>query len=166
MLDKGYYPYHLPLACEYVPDCKCCQGYLCDRNCKNDSARICLEPALTKFGAQLLDECEVLRLEATRKEVTGVVCHWRQRQLTLRAPLVVLAAGALATPGILLNSRSSEWPGGLANASGMVGRNLMRHYVDLYAILPKTHQRTSLGFKELAFNDFYVADKAKFGTVQ
>ena len=163
---KGLHPYRSPIACEYVSGCECCQGYLCDKDCKNDSARICLEPALSKFGARLLDECEVLKLEATRSEVTGVICSWRGRQLTLRAAVVVLAAGVLETPRVLLNSASPAWPNGLTNDSGLVGRNLMRHYVDLYAILPKTREKNPVNFKELAFNDFYMDGKQKFGTVQ
>ncbi len=77
LTDRGLHPYRLPLACEFVPGCECCQGYLCARDCKNDSSRICLAPALEQFGAQLLDECEVLKLEADKKSVTGVVCSWR-----------------------------------------------------------------------------------------
>ncbi len=165
-LNKGLHPYHLPMACEYVTGCECCQGFLCDNDCKNDSARICLTPAITKFGAQLLDECDVLKLEATRNQVTGVVCLWRGRRLTLRAAVVVLAAGALGTPRLLLNSSSTLWPNGLANDSGLVGKNLMRHFIDLYAIKPKTRQKVSVNLKEIAFNDFYVDNNQKFGTVQ
>jgi choline dehydrogenase-like flavoprotein len=165
-LGKGLHPYRLPLACEFVPGCDCCQGYICDRKCKNDSAHVCLQPALTEFGAELLDECEILKLEATRSEVTGVVCNHRGHQLMLRGAVVILAANALATPGILLNSSSPVWPDGLANDSGLVGRNLMRHYVDLYVIRPKTKQEFSAALKEVAFNDLYVSGGQKFGTVQ
>jgi choline dehydrogenase-like flavoprotein len=164
--DKGLHAYRLPMACDYVSDCECCQGYLCDKDCKNDSARICLEPALSRFGAQLIDECEVLRLESTQNRVTGVVCFCRGRFLTLRAPVIVLAAGALETPRILLHSATSTWPNGLANESGLVGRNLMRHYVDLYAVKPTTRTALSPGLKELAFNDFYMNAGRKYGTVQ
>lgn len=166
LLGKGLHLYRLPMACEYVSGCEGCQGYLCDKDCKNDSARICLAPAVTQFGAHLLDECEVLKIVATQSEVTEVVCSWQGRQLTLRAAVVVLAAGALGTPRLLLNSSSTLWPNGLANDSGLVGKNLMRHFVDLYAIKPKTHQKISVNLKEIAFNDFYVDNNQKFGTVQ
>ncbi|MEM7003932.1 MAG: GMC family oxidoreductase, partial [Pseudomonadota bacterium] len=43
----------------------------------------------------------------------------------LSATAVVLAASACETSRILLNSRSEAWPQGLANSSGMVGRNLL-----------------------------------------
>jgi choline dehydrogenase-like flavoprotein len=165
LTDRGLHPYRLPLACEHVPGCECCQGYLCARDCKNDSSRICLAPALEQFGAHLLDECEVLKLEADKKSVTGLVCSWRGQAVTLRGALVVLAAGALRSPAILLNSASPIWPNGLANDSGLVGKNLMRHLIDLYVVFPKTTRQHS-PMKDLAFNDFYRVDGEKFGSVQ
>ncbi|MCE0764155.1 GMC family oxidoreductase [Pseudonocardia kujensis] len=45
----------------------------------------------------------------------------------VRAGVVMLAANAVGTPRILLNSASSRYPDGLANSSGLVGRRLMVH---------------------------------------
>ena len=47
---KGRHPYRLPQACEHVPGCLGCQGFLCPNRCKNDSARICLEPSVKDHG--------------------------------------------------------------------------------------------------------------------
>ncbi len=163
---KGYHPYRLPLACEFKEGCKCCQGFICPLQCKNDSNRVCLAPALEKFDAQLLDECQVIRLEATTTKITGVICKRHDQTFTLRANIVVLAAGALYTPGILLNSTSTLWPQGIANNSGMVGKNLMRHYVDLHLLKLKTRDFSDNNFKELAFNDFYFSTSEKLGSVQ
>lgn len=164
--EQALHPYPLPKACEYVADCQTCQSYLCTKNCKNDSARICLAPALRDFDAHLLDECEVLKLDATRGSITGVVCSHRGRTIRLRAAVVVLAAGALETPRLLLRSASSEWPKGLANDSGLVGKNLMRHYIDLYAVAPRFANVVTPSLKELAFNDLYRIGGQKYGTVQ
>lgn len=164
--NQGLHPYRLPMACEFVPGCECCQGYLCARNCKNDSSRICLVPAMADHGAVLLDECDVLRLESTRSEVTGVVCSWRGTEISLKATVVVLAAGALETPCLLLKSASEDWPHGLGNDAGLVGKNLMRHHVDLYAITPRTQGPPDNRRKEFAFNDFYQKDGEKLGSVQ
>lgn len=163
---KALHPYRLPMACEFVDGCATCQGYLCDRRCKNDAASICLEPALAAHGAKLMDGCEVLRIEASRTAVSGVVSAWRGRNVTLRAKCVILAAGALETPRLLLQSASAEWPDGLANDSQMVGRNLMRHHIDLYLVAPKTASGFDNRRKEFAFNDFYHANGAKLGSVQ
>jgi len=163
---RGLHPYRLPLACEFVDGCSGCQGYLCSRACKNDAGRICLTPAVRDHGARLLDACEVMALEADEKRVTGVVCARGGNRFTVRAPVVVLAAGALETPRILLDSASGAWPQGLANASGLVGKYLMRHHIDLYLIEPKLKGEFDNRQKELAFNDFYLKDGQKLGSVQ
>ena len=160
---QGLHPYQLPLACESLPGCECCQSYLCARGCKNDAGRVCLEPAVGEYGAALLDECEVTRLNATADSVTGVVCRRHGRTFTLHGERVILAAGALMTPALLLRSTSDDWPQGLANGSGLVGRNLMRHCVDLYLVF--TRQRGG-GFKAVGLSDFYQSDGGKLGTLQ
>ncbi len=43
------------------------------------------------------------------------------------AEVVILACNGIGTPRLLLNSASARFPNGLANSSGMVGRNLMLH---------------------------------------
>jgi choline dehydrogenase-like flavoprotein len=73
--------------------------------------------------------CQVLKIEHDSSgKVTGVIyaddknVHQRQR-----AKLVCVAGNAIETPRILLNSYSSQFPDGLANSSGQVGKNYMRH---------------------------------------
>jgi choline dehydrogenase-like flavoprotein len=44
-----------------------------------------------------------------------------------RAHMVVVATNGIGTPRLLLNSRSKLFPDGLANRSGLVGKNLMFH---------------------------------------
>lgn len=57
---------------------------------------------------------------------------------TVSGTLVVMAAHAIETPKILLNSATSTLPDGVANSSGQVGRNLMDHPVQLsWALLPE-----------------------------
>ena len=43
------------------------------------------------------------------------------------AEVVVMACNGVGTPRILLNSVSEHFPDGLANSSGLVGKNLMFH---------------------------------------
>lgn len=166
----GLHPYRLPMACEFLPGCQGCQGYLCPKACKNDSARICLLPAVTEHGAQLLADCTVVKLEARQQQVTGVVCRQADGNLrTLRARTVALAAGAMQSSALLLRSASEAWPDGLANRSGLVGRNLMRHCIDLHALTLPNDARPLADEnrqKQLAFNDFYAGTAGKLGSVQ
>ena len=43
------------------------------------------------------------------------------------AAIVILACNGVGTPRLLLNSASGRFPNGLANSSGLVGKNLMFH---------------------------------------
>ncbi|OBB91090.1 GMC oxidoreductase [Mycobacterium sp. 852002-40037_SCH5390672] len=166
LAGRGLHPYHLPMACDYTEGCSTCQSYLCHQSCKNDAARNCVLPAVTEHGAHLLPECQVVRLEADRTQVRHVICESRVGTLALKAKVVVLAAGALVTPVLLLNSRSADWPRGLANGSDWVGRNLMRHLVDLVEIWPQPGRRMTGANKEIGLNDFYFWEGQKYGTVQ
>jgi choline dehydrogenase-like flavoprotein len=166
LAGRGLHPYHLPMACDYTEACATCQGYLCDRPCKNDAARNGVLPAVAEHGAELLPECRVVRLDADRNQVRHVICEHRSGALALKAKVVVLAAGALITPVLLLNSRSGDWPRGLANSSDMVGRNLMRHLMDLIEIWPHPGYKVTAQNKEIGFNDFYFWEGQKYGTVQ
>ncbi|UJL27481.1 GMC family oxidoreductase [Mycolicibacterium vanbaalenii] len=166
LTSRGLHPYHLPMACEYADGCVTCQTYLCDRACKNDAARNCVLPAVAEHGARLLTECRVVRLDADRTHVRQVICEHRDGTLALKAKVVVLAAGALATPVLLLNSRSGQWPRGLANGSDWVGRNLMRHLLDPVEVWPEPDSAITAANKEIGLNDFYFWEGRKFGTVQ
>ncbi len=160
--SQGLHPYRLHLACERLPGCTLCHGHLCGAacTCKNDALRICLEPALAREGNQLLCRTAVIRLESEGRSV-GLV-HARCEDgtaLRLRGRIVVLACGALSTPRILLNS-------GLANSSGLVGRCLMRHAIDLYVLRKAPPPEEPAVAKELGLNDFYFVDGRKLGSIQ
>src|SRR5271166_6480928 len=61
-------------------------------------------------------------------KVTGVVyvdIHGALQRQKARA--VAVAGNSIETPRLLLNSASSRFPDGLANSSGQVGKNYMRH---------------------------------------
>lgn len=162
----GMHPYHLPMACDYTDGCTTCQTYLCPQACKNDAGRNGVQPAVAEHRARLLTQCRVVRLDADRAQVREVICEHPTGRLALKAKVVVLAAGALATPALLLNSRSGDWPSGLANGSDMVGRNLMRHLLDPIEVWPQRGSRVTAANKEIGLNDFYYWEGQKYGTVQ
>jgi choline dehydrogenase-like flavoprotein len=55
-----------------------------------------------------------------------------------KARVVAVAGNSLESPRLLLNSASSMFPDGLANSSGQVGRNYMRHMTgSVYAIFER-----------------------------
>ena len=73
-------------------------------------------------------------------KVTGVVYADQsgamQRQ---KARVVAVAGNSIESPRLLLNSASTMFPDGLANSSGQVGRNYMRHMTgSVYAAFEKS----------------------------
>ena len=89
---------------------------------------------------EVRDRCFATRIEHDDAgKVTGVVYvdadGNTQRQ---KARLVSVACNTIESPRLLLNSASSMFPDGLANSSGQVGRNYMRHTTgSVYAVFDK-----------------------------
>lgn len=104
----------------------------CDIGCPHSarsSADVTYWPRAIHDGVSLVTNARV-------REVTihddgrakGVLYYDARGQLCeQRAHIVVLACNGIGTPRLLLNSRSRLFPDGLANRSGLVGKNLMFH---------------------------------------
>jgi choline dehydrogenase-like flavoprotein len=164
--DSGLHPYRAHVGARFVPGCIGCGGALCPRSCKSDSGRVCVVPAVTEHGARILTECEVLRIEASATRAERVVCKVKGRELAITGKIVVVAAGAMMTPAILLRSRSSTWENGLANRSDCVGRHLMMHTSDQIAVRPSEKLSAEGPQKAISVNDFYLKNGQKLGTLQ
>lgn len=164
--SSGLHPYRLHVAYGYIPGCKECGSYICPQKCKGDARTICMEPALKTENAFILDKCEVERLEADASEIREITGYREGKKISIRARIVVLAAGAYFTPVLLLKSANEFWPNGLANSSDMVGRNLMFHVSDFIAVWPRGKYSIQGPRKTLAFRDFYTYRGTKLGLVQ
>jgi choline dehydrogenase-like flavoprotein len=167
MRQNGLRPEPLHVAIRYDEQCKECIGKICPRECKSDARVACLEEALRQPHCYILEHCDVQTLEAHRESVRTVRALHLGRQLELRASIVVLSAGALHTPQILLRSRNEFWPQGLANTSDQVGRNLMFHTSDIFALwAPRRLNRKGRQRKSISVRDFYVHKGQRLGYIQ
>ena len=68
--------------------------------------------------------------------------------------IVVVACGALSSALLMLRSANDDHPYGLANGSGLVGRNYMRHNNSVVMAVSRTPNPTKFQ-KTLGLNDFY-----------
>lgn len=167
----GYEPYPAPVAILSRPHngrgacvhCGYCWGFACEAGAKS-STLVAMIPQAEATG-----RCEIRPLSTVHRvetdaggRATGVV-YWdgtgvEHRQ---RARAVVLCANGAETPRLLLLSESSRFPDGLANSSGMVGRNLMfngwswtvglfEHPVNAFRSIPTTR----------VIHDFYTLDES------
>ncbi|MGF1427159.1 FAD-dependent oxidoreductase [Kitasatospora sp. LaBMicrA B282] len=159
---QGLHPYPLELGIDLGPDrpcrrCGTCDAFPCRVGAKNDAETRALRPALRRGNVRLLTHTYVHRLATgpDGRRVTTVHALRAGRPLTVRAGTVVVSAGAINSAALLLRSASDRHPAGLANGSGLVGRNLMLHNNSvLVAIDPR--RRNPVTFqKTLAVNDFY-----------
>jgi choline dehydrogenase-like flavoprotein len=67
-----------------------------------------------------------------------VYANSKGEQFRQKARVVAVAGNSLESPRLLLNSASAMFPDGLANSSGQVGRNYMRHMTgSVYAVFER-----------------------------
>jgi choline dehydrogenase-like flavoprotein len=86
-------------------------------------------PAAERRGVRLRTRCRVREITVRADGMADGVIYYDADGVEhhQRAEVVVLACNGVGTPRLLLNSRSKLFPDGLANGSGLVGRNLMFH---------------------------------------
>ena len=110
-----------------VHDGFCVQGVR--SNAKWSTLNVEIPKGEATGNLEVRQECHVLKIEHDKfGKVTGVLYAGKDGNLKRqRARVVCLAGNSIETPRILLNSATSKFPEGLANSSGQVGKNYMRH---------------------------------------
>lgn len=92
-----------------------------------------------------------LTFDPATRRITGVNVIDAKTHATMefKARVVFLCASTLESTRILLNSKSVEFPDGLANSSGELGRNLMDHVMGAGAngTLPGMEDKESYGHR-------------------
>lgn len=165
--ELGLKPFPLPMAIRYGAGeracqlCPTCDTFACAVSAKNDLATT-LIPALVARGMQLRPNVAVTRLfeREGRVAAIGALDRSTGERLELAAERIVLAAGALATPHLLM-------------ASGLVARNPAGHAVGRYltrhcngiviGVFPRVPDRGQRFHKQIGFHDFYFGDPGNPG---
>lgn len=119
----------------------CLQDGWCDAGCPTGALAnpiVIFGRAMAKARVAIRHDCVVSRVltDPTGRRVNAVEYFEKDgTRKTISAKLVIVAAFAVQTPRILLNSRSDRHPAGLANSSGLVGRYFASHAgVNLYGM--------------------------------
>ncbi|MBN3854027.1 GMC family oxidoreductase [Paraburkholderia sp. Ac-20340] len=154
----------LPEAIDFGPKgrcirCKTCDGFPCKLGAKNDAETSLITPALQTGRVEIATHCYVQRLllSADGKRVDGVEVTRNGRNEVLRAGVVVVACGAINSAALLLRSATDTAPQGVANRSGVVGRNYMAH--NQTALMGLSFETNDTVFqKTLALNQYYFGD--------
>jgi len=121
-------------------------------------------------GARVIDRAPVQWLDhdGSGDSVTAAVYRTpdgdRHRQ---SARQFVLAAGAVETARLLLLSRSGQYPDGLANSSGAVGRYFMDHpSIEATGLVDEPPNPNPIGFHSSESHQFYDHEAPGPGTLK
>ncbi len=99
------------------------------------SSDITYWPHAIRAGVELRTRCRVREIPTHSNGMASGVVYYDPDGVEQFQPaeVVIVACNGIGTPRMLLNSASARFPNGLANASGMVGKNLMFHpYARIY----------------------------------
>src|ERR1700689_5544849 len=112
------------------PPCHYCGQ--CSRGCKSasnfSSSQVLIPPAQATGRLTLITNAmarEIVVGKDGKAEAVSYVDRSTKQEKRVRARSFVVAASTCESARLLLNSRSTLFPQGLANSSGVVGRNLM-----------------------------------------
>jgi len=104
-----------------------CGSYGCASDAKGSSRAALLNQAIKTGNCTILPNSKVFHLETNGKGRI-IKAHYYDKQTTKRsidATLFVVAAQAIETSRLLLMSKNKDFPKGLANNNGLVGKNLI-----------------------------------------
>jgi len=168
----GLHPFPAPMAIASVPfrgrpaciHCGFCMGFGCEAQAKSSSLYTMIPEAEATGVCEVRSSSYVYHVDTNPKgRVSGV--HYfdtEKRSHFQPARAVVLSANGAETTRLLLNSKSSRFPEGLANSSGMVGKHLMYNQgASVHAVFE--HELNELNEYKSAqvtriLHDFYLSD--------
>jgi choline dehydrogenase-like flavoprotein len=163
--ELGLNAVRLPLAINYTEgngrqkcvSCRTCDTFACAIGAKNDMERAVLAP-LERRGLEVRTETVVTRLIASDGRVTEVQ-GWDKvanERMTFRGANVILAAGSLATPHLLLASAFDR----LHPSGSSIGRYLTRHCSALvFGFCNFRPDPERVFHKQLIVFDYYFGDE-------
>jgi choline dehydrogenase-like flavoprotein len=165
----GMHPFPAPMAIASVPykgrpacaHCGFCMGFGCEMQAKSSTLYTMIPEAEATGRCEVRSESYVFRVDVNdRDRVTGVTYFDRDRRERFQpARAVVLCANGAESARLLLMSANARHPDGLANSSGLVGRNLMFNtYTETHAIFEhELNEYKSVQVTRIV-HDFYDSD--------
>jgi choline dehydrogenase-like flavoprotein len=166
LASRGLKPCYTPLgirineAQKYLSQCiRCstCDGYPCLVHAKSDAEVSGVRPVMGLENVTLLTETKVERLHTSPsgREITGVEAIVDGERVNFTADVVVVSCGTINSAALLLKSANDAHPDGLANSSGMVGRNLMKHILGSLIGVSSFKANPTKFQKTLSLFDYY-----------
>lgn len=134
----GLHPFPAPMAINSQPyrgrpacvHCGFCHGFGCEVMAKASTLNSMIPEAEATGRCEVRPESYVVRIATDKRGLVSGVNYFdgARRERFQKARAVVLCANGAETPRLLLMSESSQFPHGLGNSSGVVGKYLMFNY--------------------------------------
>lgn len=134
----GLHPFPAPMAINSVPyrerpacvHCGFCHGFACEVMAKASTLTSMIPEAEATGRCEVRAESYVVRIATDKRGlVTGVnYFDSGKREHLQKARAVIVCANGAETPRLLLMSANAQFPQGLGNSSGVVGKYLMFNY--------------------------------------
>jgi choline dehydrogenase-like flavoprotein len=170
----GWNPFPAPMAILSQPragrsacvNCGFCLGFGCEVGAKSSSLAAMIHVAEKTGRCEIRPNSYVHKIEVdTNGRATGAVYFDAERNVHLqKAKAVVISANGAETPRLLLLSANKQFPNGLANSSGLVGKYLM---LNSGAVSVGVFEEPLNDYKGFAvsriIHDFYELDGQKLG---
>ncbi|MCZ6659477.1 MAG: GMC family oxidoreductase [Gammaproteobacteria bacterium] len=168
----GYHPFHGPTAINSRayrgrPQCSyggTCAFFGCPIHAKATSLSVCIPKALASGNLDLRPNAMVHQITIGADGRARSVRYLDEAGAghEVFARQVVVSGGAFGSPHLLLNSTSPSFPDGLANSSGLVGKNLTLH---LFPLLQYLVDEPTLGMTGInltvAVDDLHDSDSKR-----
>lgn len=152
---------------DYDGRAKCINLGACGAGCAQGakgSADVTYWPHAQRAGVELRTRCRVREITVGDDGMaTGALYYDAKGDLhAIKAHIVVMACNGVGTPRMLLNSTSKQFPDGLANSSGLVGKNLMFHpYAWVQGVFADEVDGYAGPNKAIRSQQFYETDGAR-----
>jgi len=170
----GWNPFPAPMAILSQPragrsacvNCGFCLGFGCEVGAKSSSLAAMIHVAEKTGRCEIRPNSYVHRIEVDANgRATGAIYFDAERNVHLqKAKAVVISANGAETPRLLLLSANKQFPNGLANSSGLVGKYLM---LNSGAVSVGVFEEPLNDYKGFAvsriIHDFYELDAQKVG---
>lgn len=166
--ELGYKPFKIPLAINFSNlsrtvclQCTTCDGFPCKVEAKNDLAVTVLQKAQA-YGLEIMPDIIVRKLIEKNGRIQFVKCIDRNsgKCFDLSASTIVLSAGALNSPVILLRSNLQAYEN-----YRFIGRFLMRHCNAIVTyVFPFKTNPDNIFHKQVCLTDFYEDFRSKYGS--
>ena len=151
-----------------------CGSYTCSSGAKGSGRAALLQPALKNNNLTIITNAHAYKLHTNvDKKITHVSYYTpSKKSVDIKAKIFVVACQAMESSRLLLNSKDRQFPNGVANNSGNVGKNFLSTGGGFLSAqfdttqMPKKDLMTTGYFVNRAIKDWYFTKEFKGGMIE